>query len=41
MNDPENGGKIVIGGSNPELYYEPVRYAPATRKAYWQFTVDR
>lgn len=40
MSDPENGGEIVFGGTNPDHYVGEVTWAPVTRKAYWQFAVD-
>lgn len=41
MSDPENGGEIVFGGTNPDHYVGAVNYVPVTRKAYWQLHADR
>ena len=40
INNPENGGEIFFGGTNPAHYVGEVSYFPVTRKAYWQFAVD-
>ncbi|XP_032776418.2 lysosomal aspartic protease isoform X2 [Daphnia magna] len=40
LSNPELGGEIFFGGTNPEHYVGEVTYIPVTRQAYWQFAVD-
>ncbi|EFN72561.1 Lysosomal aspartic protease, partial [Camponotus floridanus] len=36
----ENGGVLILGGSDPAFYEGNLTYIPVTRKGYWQFTID-
>ena len=38
--DPDHGGEIVLGGTNPDHYKGKHTWAPVTRRGYWQFKVD-
>ncbi|CAL1688837.1 unnamed protein product [Lasius platythorax] len=35
------GGELILGGSDPSHYVGKLTYVPVTNKGYWQFTLDR
>ncbi|KAH8298145.1 hypothetical protein KR018_008737 [Drosophila ironensis] len=37
--DPSNGGKVLLGGSDPTLYSGCLTYVPLSVVEYWQITV--
>jgi len=38
--DTKTGGEMTLCGMDPNHYTGEITYAPVTKKAYWQFTVD-
>ena len=42
LRDPNdsNGGKLVLGGSDANLYTGEMNYIPLTRLGYWQVAMD-
>ena len=38
--DPDHGGELVLGGTNPDHYKGKHTWAPVTRRGFWQFKVD-
>jgi len=38
--DDSNGGQLVLGGVDPDLYLGQISYSAVTRKAYWQFSMS-
>lgn len=40
-NTSQQGGELILGGSDPSLYKGSMSYADITEENYWQFNVDR
>ncbi len=38
--DPDHGGELVLGGTDPAHYKGKHTWAPVTRRGYWQFKMD-
>ena len=38
--DPDHGGELVLGGTDPNHYKGKHTWAPVTRRGYWQFKMD-
>lgn len=36
----QQGGELILGGSDPKYYRGNISYVPVTHHGYWQFTVD-
>nr|XP_036225154.1 lysosomal aspartic protease-like [Bactrocera oleae] len=36
----QQGGELILGGSDPKYYRGNISYVPVTHQGYWQFTVD-
>ena len=38
--DDSNGGKLVLGGSDKNLYTGEMNYIPLSQTTYWQVNMD-
>ncbi|XP_039950892.1 lysosomal aspartic protease-like [Bactrocera tryoni] len=36
----QQGGELILGGSDPKYYRGNISYVPVTQQGYWQFKVD-
>lgn len=35
-----DGGRLFLGGSDPDYYFDDLFYVPLTDLGYWQFRMD-
>ena len=40
MNDPENGGVLVLGGSDSSLFTGEMHYINLSDETWWQVNMD-